>query len=102
MGKFVKTVEDFACEKCGTKTQGDGFTNHCPFCLWSKHVDIYPGDRQEKCKGLMEPVGLDQKNGGFVLIHKCIKCGKKKRNKISPKDDQEKIRKILVLQNSNL
>ena len=25
--------------------KGNGYTNHCPKCLWSKHVDINPGDR---------------------------------------------------------
>ena len=42
--KFQRKVEDFICEKCGTKNIGNGFTNHCFKCLWSKHVDINPGD----------------------------------------------------------
>ncbi|MFA6992594.1 MAG: RNHCP domain-containing protein, partial [Candidatus Gracilibacteria bacterium] len=38
--RFSRTIEDFVCEKCGAKVKGDGYTNHCPKCLWSKHVDI--------------------------------------------------------------
>jgi len=50
--KFQKKKEDFKCEKCGREVIGTGYTNHCPDCLWSKHVDVNPGDRQSKCLGL--------------------------------------------------
>ncbi|MEK7158524.1 MAG: RNHCP domain-containing protein, partial [Patescibacteria group bacterium] len=42
---FQRRVEDFTCESCGAQVTGDGYTNHCPQCLVSKHVDVYPGDR---------------------------------------------------------
>ncbi|WP_420871372.1 RNHCP domain-containing protein [Lysinibacillus xylanilyticus] len=35
------------------------FRNHCPKCLFSKHVDTVPGDRASTCKGLMRPIGVD-------------------------------------------
>ncbi len=94
MKVFQKRVENFVCGNCGEYVVGDGFTNHCPKCLWSKHVDKNPGDRMEKCGGLMEPIGVDQKRGEFVLIHKCLKCGTIKRNKVSPNDDREVLLKI--------
>jgi len=94
MGIFQKRVEDFVCQKCGANVQGNGFTNHCPNCLFSKHVDVNPGDRQEGCEGMMEPIGLDQKNGKFVLIHRCLKCGIVKRNKVSLEDNKEELVKI--------
>ena len=56
--RFARTVEDFVCEKCGTQVEGDGYTNHCPHCLWSRHVDVNPGDRKATCKGMMEPVAV--------------------------------------------
>ena len=56
---FQKKVEDFVCEHCQTKNQEDGYTNHCPNCLWSRHVDINPGDRAEKCGGMMEPIDFE-------------------------------------------
>ena len=64
--KFTKRVEDFICEKCGTKNVGTGFTNHCFKCLWSKHVDINPGDRAESCQGMMEPFKIDFEKCLFV------------------------------------
>jgi len=45
--KFQKRIENFTCEKCGLFVKGTGYTDHCPNCLWSKHMDINPGDRKE-------------------------------------------------------
>ena len=42
---FTRKVEDFTCEHCGREVHGNGYTNHCPHCLHSKHVDVNPGDR---------------------------------------------------------
>ena len=39
---FKRKIEDFVCGNCGEKIKGDGYTNHCLQCLWSKHVDITP------------------------------------------------------------
>ena len=49
---FIRKTEDFICEHCGREVRGNGYTNHCPYCLWSKHVDINPGDRAAGCGGL--------------------------------------------------
>lgn len=84
--KFQKKVEDFGCEHCGTNVVGNGYTNHCPKCLYSKHVDINPGDRLNSCGGMMKPVNIESKSGEFVIIHKCERCGQEKRNKTSPLD----------------
>lgn len=83
---FKKVIEDFVCENCGQQVVGKGFTNHCPFCLWSKHVDINPGDRAEGCGGLMEPRGIELKRGRYILIHQCLKCGRLWRNEASVGD----------------
>lgn len=52
----------FQCGNCGANvaplTNGS-FRNHCPFCLFSKHLDNHPGDRLSNCKGLMRPISLD-------------------------------------------
>ena len=59
----------FICEYCGRKVlplSNGSYRNHCPFCLFSKHIDIKPGDRMNKCEGLMGPIGLKYKSGkGF-------------------------------------
>ena len=71
-------VEDFVCEVCGEKVIGSGTTDHCPKCLWGKHVDEeVPGDRASMCKGLMKPVRSEYQNGDFKIFYKCEKCNHK-------------------------
>lgn len=78
---FIRRIEDFTCEKCDTFVHGDGFTNHCPHCLWSKHVDDeIPGDRSSDCQGLMEPIQLLSERKGYVIVQSCIRCGHQWRN----------------------
>lgn len=89
--KFQRTKEDFTCEKCGLSVVGSGYTNHCPKCLWSKHVDINPGDRLAQCQGLMEPIGIETKGGKYVIIHRCTSCGFERKNKASENDDTDAI-----------
>jgi hypothetical protein len=68
-------VEDFVCEVCGEKVIGNGTTDHCPNCLWGKHVDeAVPGDRASKCWGLMKPIAAEYRNEGFRIFYKCEKC----------------------------
>lgn len=87
--KFTRNKEDFICANCQKKVMGDGYTNHCPDCLFSVHVDENPGDRQSKCGGLMKPIGLTKKHGEDKLIHYCQKCGQEKVNRLSPNDNQK-------------
>lgn len=92
--KFQRTKEDFTCEQCEFVVQGSGYTNHCPQCLWCKHVDINPGDRLESCRGLMKPVSIELKNGEYVVLHRCIVCGFERKNKTIPEDNFDVIIKI--------
>ncbi|MFH1235337.1 MAG: RNHCP domain-containing protein [Parcubacteria group bacterium] len=84
--KFQRTKEDFTCERCGSFVHGSGYTNHCPQCLWSKHVDVNPGDRRAICQGLMEPTGVELKGGEYNIFYCCVVCGFERKNKMS-KDD---------------
>ncbi len=84
---FKRTKEDFVCEHCGASVEGDGYTNHCPKCLWSKHVDVDPGDRKASCGGMMEPVDVENHHGVFRVLHTCLVCGFKRPSPITPKDD---------------
>ncbi len=92
--KFIRTKEDFVCEKCGFMVIGDGFTNHCPKCLYSKHVDINPGDRQSKCQGLMAPIAIEGTQKKYFILHKCIVCGFEKRNKVVDSDSFDAVTEI--------
>ncbi|MFA6279068.1 MAG: RNHCP domain-containing protein [Candidatus Paceibacterota bacterium] len=85
--KFQKNKEDFTCEQCGAEVTGNGYTNHCPKCLWSKHVDVFPGDRAATCQGLMEPIDAALESEGYVILQRCVTCGHERRNKASKDDD---------------
>ncbi len=86
--KFQRCKEDFICGHCGKEIKGDGYTNHCPHCLWSKHVDINPGDRAQSCRGMMKPIRIETEGKkGMIIIHRCEKCGYEKRNKAQKDDD---------------
>jgi hypothetical protein len=87
--RFQRTKEDFACEHCGAHVEGDGYTNHCPKCLWSKHVDINPGDRSSSCGGMMEPVAIEGSTPRYRILHRCAACGFEKRNDMHPSDDMQ-------------
>ena len=84
---FFRRIEDFQCAHCGAAVAGDGYTNHCPKCLWSKHVDVDPGDRASECGGLMCPVSVERKSDEWVLTHECKKCGHTKRNVMKEDDN---------------
>lgn len=91
MKQFSRNKEDFICEHCGAKVTGNGYTNHCPVCLWSKHVDVMPGDRAEDCHGMMKPIDIKQTRDGYVITHKCEKCGAIRNNRSSENDNFEAI-----------
>ena len=92
---FVRRVEDFICENCGAEVHGNGYTNHCPHCLYSKHVDICPGDRAADCGGLMKPVRVEVRKHEYVIIHECERCGYQKPNKAAPEDNFDRILEIM-------
>ncbi len=99
MKQFTKRDEEFVCENCGKKVSKLGYTSrdHCPHCLYSKHVDNMPGDREAECRGLLKPVQveLDSKKG-YVIIYKCEKCGAIRKNKAAVDDDKDLLIKLTV------
>lgn len=84
---FTRTIEDFTCEHCGEHVLGNGYTNHCPECLWSKHVDINPGDRAETCGGLMRPTALEGSSPDYTIVHMCERCEAIRRVKTISQDN---------------
>lgn len=85
--RFQRTIENFTCGHCGYEVVGNGYTNHCPECLWSKHVDVHPGDRAAGCLGLMEPVELTIHGSDKIIKHRCQVCGYEKNNVASAADN---------------
>jgi hypothetical protein len=94
---------DFACRHCHAEVSADAarsgvnHRNHCPYCLWSRHVDLHEsGDRLNACKGLMQPVGLTFKQvrkkyasgqpGELMLVHQCTACGALSINRVAADD----------------
>lgn len=91
---FKRTVEDFSCEHCGRKVSGNGYTNHCPACLWSKHVDVEPGDRAATCGGMMEPIGLEGSSPKYKIVQRCTRCHKEARISVSTEDDSDAVMRL--------
>ncbi|HEU0080761.1 MAG TPA: RNHCP domain-containing protein [Candidatus Paceibacterota bacterium] len=85
--RFTRTIEDFTCGHCGREVRGNGYTNHCPACLWSRHVDKNPGDRLEACGGMMRPIGGVKEGKEYMILHGCERCGFERRNRFLTGDD---------------
>ena len=94
---------DFRCAHCHNLVpsthivSGVNNRNHCPYCLWSFHLDLFvAGDRLSACKGQMKPIGLTMKKGRnkyrlgaggeLMLIHQCIECETLSINRIAADD----------------
>ncbi len=82
--RFSKNDNGFTCAHCNREVEPLGYTsrNHCPFCLWSLHLDINPGDRACECMGQMKPIKVEtDAKKGYIIVHKCQKCGEIHRNR---------------------
>lgn len=92
-------MDGFKCINCGkwvsTQALGTEHRNHCPFCLWSVHLDRKIGDRQAACGGKLEPIGLafktegGRKLGELCVVHRCLTCGVVRKNRLAGDDDPE-------------
>jgi hypothetical protein len=102
---------DFTCAHCrgfvsaNPDLAGVNNRNHCPYCLWSRHLDLYSGgDRLCACKGPMKPVGLTLKRankkylqpgqGELMIIHHCQECGGVSINRMAADDDNETLLEV--------
>ena len=96
MKRFNMIDENFICEKCGFEVTKLNYTarDHCPNCLYSKHLDINPGDRLNNCKGLLEPIKIEKFKDTFKIIYKCQKCQEIHKNKIAIDDNMDLIIKL--------
>jgi len=95
---FNMIDESFVCEHCGKNVSKLNYTarDHCPFCLYSKHVDINPGDRANECRGLLMPIGIEKFKNTYKIIYKCNKCNIIHKNIVAIDDDMNKIIELSV------
>ena len=115
MRYHISSFGDFKCAQCHVfvssahQLSSVHNRNHCPYCLWSCHLDLYAaGDRLSACKGKMKPIGLTMKKGRnkyrlesrgeLMLIHQCMECSAISINRIAADDDTETV--ITVFQES--
>ena len=101
MKLFSKNDNFFICENCGSEVKTLNYTSrdHCPYCLYSKHVDINPGDRLNTCKGLLEPIGIEKFKNTYKIIYKCNKCKTLHKNIMANDDDMNKIIELSIEKN---
>jgi len=107
----MNTFGDFRCIHCRTIVSADVALsgvqnrNHCPYCLWSRHLDLrVAGDRLCACKGAMKPVGLTLKRrnkkyarlcqGELMLVHQCSECLRLSINRIAADDIADTIYEV--------
>ena len=107
----ASTFGDFRCAHCHNLVptahivSGVNNRNHCPYCLWSFHLDLFvAGDRLSACKGQMKPIGLTMKKGRnkyrldaggeLMLIHQCSECGTLSINRIAADDHPDSVMEI--------
>ena len=96
MKQFVKNDNEFICEHCGKKVERLNYTtrDHCPYCLYSKHVDINPGDRANNCKGPLKPIGIEKYKDTYKILYKCERCNELHKNIMATDDDMNMIIEI--------
>lgn len=90
---IVSQNEAFICVNCGRAVApaqlGSRHRNHCPHCLWSRHVDMRTGDRRSSCRGGMRPIGIwVADDSEWSLVHRCEKCGFLRSNRIGAEDNE--------------
>lgn len=85
--------ESFKCVHCrafiGPTVSGGKHRNHCPLCLYSRHVDGgRPGDRASDCGAKMAPVArFTRPNGEPMVVHRCLGCGFERNNRLAADDN---------------
>ena len=83
----------YPCVRCSQpivpQSYGTAHRNHCPWCLWSRHVDDTTGDRASSCRGAMEPISIWVRPGGdWAIIHRCRTCGELDSNRVAGDDNE--------------
>lgn len=101
MKRFTMRDEEFICENCGKLVPKlmTSSRDHCPYCLYSKHVDINPGDRMNTCKGILKPTSIEKFKDTYKIIYKCEKCHIMHKNIIAKDDNMDLIINLSIQKN---
>lgn len=92
----------FRCGNCrldvSYRAPGTAHRNHCPNCLWSRHLDDdRPGDRAAECGSLMEPIAITVRGDGeWVLVHRCGGCDELHLNRTAADDNPLVLLRVAV------
>jgi len=80
----------------GPPPSGGRNRNHCPACLYSRHVDDRtPGDRASRCGAMMAPIGaFVRAKGEHVIVHLCLGCGFERYCRIAADDDFDAVTRL--------
>ena len=97
MKKFTMRDESFICENCHQKVEKLNYTarDHCPYCLYSTHVDIMPGDRDNKCQGLLKPIAIEKFRDTYKIVYKCQRCNQIHKNIMANDDNMDLIIELI-------
>ena len=98
-----RRTSSFRCGHChldvSLDAPGTAHRNHCPTCLWSRHLDDdTPGDRDAECGSLMEPIGITVRGDGeWVVVHRCAGCDEIHLNRTAGDDNPLVLFRLAVL-----
>lgn len=102
-GARDRQPDTFRCGNCrldvSMRAPGTAHRNHCPNCLWSRHLDDdRPGDRDAECGSLMEPIAMAVRGDGeWVLVHRCRGCDELHLNRTAGDDNPLMLLRVAVL-----
>jgi hypothetical protein len=102
LGGSRRGPDTFRCRQCGldvsSHAPGTAHRNHCPNCLWSRHLDDeVPGDRDADCGSLMEPIAITVRGDGeWVLVHRCTGCDVVRLNRTAGDDNPLLLLRVAV------
>lgn len=96
-----RSASSFRCRHCSLDVPldapGTAHRNHCPTCLWSRHLDRTPGDRAADCGSAMEPIAVTVRGDGeWVLVHRCAGCGELDLNRTAADDNALQLMRLAV------
>ena len=89
--------ETFICDNCKEEVDilKGSARDHCNKCLYSKHVDVFPGDRKNECMGLLKPIAVEKFKDTYKIIYKCEKCGEIHKNIMAEDDNFDELLKLM-------